>query len=91
MNNSILKHTQEVVIQSTPGVCGGNARVRNTRIPIWTLVACRQEGMTEEELLYNYPSLTPSDLEATWAYHQAHQAEIDQAITDQDEEEMICQ
>jgi hypothetical protein len=22
-------------IQSTPGVCGGNARIRNTRIPVW--------------------------------------------------------
>jgi uncharacterized protein (DUF433 family) len=86
MNNSVLKHTQEVVIQRTPGVCGGNARVRNTRIPVWTLVAFRQEGMTEEELLYNYPSLTPKDLEATWVYYQAHQAEIDQAMADQDED-----
>ncbi len=24
-------------IQSTPGVCGGHARIRNTRIPVWTL------------------------------------------------------
>jgi Protein of unknown function (DUF433) len=53
VNNSVLKHTQEVVVQRTPGVCGGNARLRNTRIPVWTLVAFRQEGMTEEELLYN--------------------------------------
>jgi type III restriction enzyme len=86
LNNSTLKHTQEVVIQRTPGVCGGNARVRNTRIPVWTLVAFRQEGMTDEELLYNYPSLTPSDLEATWAYYQAHPSEIDQAMADQDED-----
>jgi hypothetical protein len=27
-------------IQMTPGVCGGQARIRNTRIPLWTLIAC---------------------------------------------------
>jgi hypothetical protein len=31
-------------IQSTPGVCGGNARIRNTRIPVWTLVSLHQQG-----------------------------------------------
>ena len=25
------------VIQKTPGVCGGYAGVRHTRIPVWTL------------------------------------------------------
>jgi hypothetical protein len=31
-------------IQSTPGVCGGYARIRNTRIPVWTLVSLHQQG-----------------------------------------------
>ncbi|NES22447.1 MAG: DUF433 domain-containing protein [Symploca sp. SIO3E6] len=26
-------------IQKTPGVCGGNARIRNTRIAVWTLIS----------------------------------------------------
>ena len=29
------------VIQKTPGVCGGYACVRQTRIPVWTLVSFR--------------------------------------------------
>ena len=29
-------------IQKIPGVCGGHACVRNTRIPVWTLVSLRQ-------------------------------------------------
>jgi len=85
MNDSILKHTQGF-IQRTSGVCGGNARLRNTRIPVWTLVAFHQEGMTDEELLYNYPSLTPDDLATAWGYYEEHQSEIDQAIADQDED-----
>lgn len=36
-------------IQVTPGVCGGQPCIRNTRIPVWTLVAFRQQGTDDEE------------------------------------------
>ncbi len=26
-------------IQKTMGVCGGQARIRNTRIPVWTVIS----------------------------------------------------
>lgn len=32
------------IIRKTSGVCGGYACVRNTRIPVWTLVSLRQQG-----------------------------------------------
>lgn len=67
-------------IQSTPGVCGGYARIRNTRIPIWTLVSFRHQGADEAELLRNYPTLTSLDLNAAWIYYDAHSAEIDTII-----------
>lgn len=56
-------------IQKIPGVCGGHACVRNTRIPVWTLVSLRQQGATEQELLNNYPALTLEDLTAVWGYY----------------------
>jgi type III restriction enzyme len=31
--------TQKKFIQKTPGICGGNARIRDTRIAVWTLVS----------------------------------------------------
>ncbi|WP_228016410.1 DUF433 domain-containing protein [Leptolyngbya ectocarpi] len=71
-------------IQKTPGVCGGHARIRNTRIPIWTLVSFHQQGADTEELLRNYPSLIPADLDAAWAYYQDNQYEIDQIISTDD-------
>lgn len=67
-------------IQKTPGVCGGQARIRNTRIPVWTLVSFRQQGADHTELLRNYPSLTQADLEAAWAYYSQHSQEIDQML-----------
>jgi len=35
-------------VQHTTGVCGGNACIRNTRIPVWTLVSLRSQGATDK-------------------------------------------
>lgn len=64
-------------IQVTAGVCGGQPRIRNTRIPVWTLVVFRKQGADDQELLRNYPTLTPSDLLAAWAYYEQHREEGD--------------
>ena len=64
---SFLQHNQNKLIQKTAGVCGGNARIRDTRIPVWTLVSFRQQGASEEELLRNYPRLNQQDLAAAWS------------------------
>ncbi|BAZ50587.1 hypothetical protein NIES4103_32040 [Nostoc sp. NIES-4103] len=73
---------QRYFIQKTPGVCGGNARIRDTRIAVWTLVSFRQQGASEEELLRNYPVLTPEDLKTAWSYYEEHPQEIDRIIAD---------
>ena len=67
-------------IQKTEGVCGGYARIRNTRIPVWTIVSLLNQGADEAELLRNFPSLTLFDLAATRAYYANHRAEIDSLI-----------
>jgi uncharacterized protein (DUF433 family) len=74
------------VVQKTPGVCGGHACIRNTRIPVWVLVSLRQQGANDRELLENYPNLTPEDLIAVWEYYQQHTSEIDLVIVTQNED-----
>lgn len=69
-------------IEHSTGVCGGQARIRDTRIPVWTLVAFQQKGLTDEGILHNYPGLVQADLDEAWRYYQAHADEIDQAIAD---------
>lgn len=71
-------------IKKTPGVCGGHACIRNTRIPVWTLVSLRQQGATEQELLHNYPGLTLGDLTVVWGYYYNHKSEIDLTIAEMD-------
>lgn len=44
------------------------------------LVNWRRLGRSEGEILAGYPSLSPADLQAAWAYADSHAAEIDSAI-----------
>jgi uncharacterized protein (DUF433 family) len=67
-------------IEKTPSVCGGDARIANTRIPVWVIVQARNLGNTEAEILANYPSLNATNLANAWAYANANAMEIDQAI-----------
>ena len=73
-------------VQKTAGVCGGHARLRNTRIPVWTLISLQPQGADEPELLQNFPGLTLFDLIAARAYYQAHTTEIDRAIVPPEQE-----
>ncbi|HVS34517.1 MAG TPA: DUF433 domain-containing protein [Gemmataceae bacterium] len=68
------------LISSTPGVCGGEACIRGTRIMVWLLVYMRRRGRTDADILDGYPGLTQADLDAAWDYYGQHATEIEQAI-----------
>jgi S1-C subfamily serine protease/uncharacterized protein (DUF433 family) len=68
------------IIEKTPGVCGGQARVRNSRIPVWHLVAKHKLGESDAGILDSYPALTQADLDAAWDYYRDNPIEIEQSI-----------
>jgi uncharacterized protein (DUF433 family) len=74
-------------ITKTAGVCGGNARIRNTRIAVWTIISFQKQGVNDEELLNNYPSLTKEDLKEAWLYYNNNKTEIDNIIAEGELEE----
>ena len=69
-------------IDTLPGVCGAEATIIRTRIPVWVLEQARRLGATEAALLQAYPALHAEDLAHAWAYVRAHRDEIDQQIHD---------
>lgn len=69
-------------IDSRPEVCGGEACIVRTRIPVWLLEHARRLGITEQALLESYPSLRAEDLVNAWAYARSHAAEIEGQIRD---------
>ena len=67
-------------VQKTPGVCGGDACIRNTRITVWGLVLSRRLGASDASILENIVGLKPDDLEAAADYYRDNSTEIDEAI-----------
>jgi uncharacterized protein (DUF433 family) len=67
-------------INKTPKVVDGAARIRNTRIPVWSLVQSRQMGASDLEILEAYPALTQADLINAWFYAETFPDEIGRAI-----------
>ena len=75
-------------ITKTAGVCGGDACIRNHRIPVWVLIGYRRLGMTDAQILQAYPSLERADLEAAWQYAAANPEEIERAIQENEDGEV---
>jgi uncharacterized protein (DUF433 family) len=68
------------MINKTPGVRGGDACVRDTRITVWGMVEWFKLGATDEELMIRCPGVTQEDIDEAWNYWKDHEAEIEAAI-----------
>lgn len=67
-------------IESRAEVCGGEACVIRTRIPVWLLEHARRLGASEARLLRDYPTLSAQDLVNAWAYARANREEVEHEI-----------
>jgi uncharacterized protein (DUF433 family) len=73
-------------IEKTPGVCGGDARIANTRIPVWSLLNYRRNGASDARILQDFPHLKAEDLVNAWTYADTHSEEIEAAIRRNEED-----
>lgn len=55
-------------ITTDPAVCRGQACITGTRIPVAVVLDNLAAGLTNEEILVEYPSLRPEDVKAAIAY-----------------------
>lgn len=55
-------------IHSDPEILGGKPVVHGTRLTVEFLLALLAQGWTPEQLLDNYPQLTPESLRAVFAF-----------------------
>ncbi len=64
-------------IVSTPGVCGGRARIAGHRIRVLDVVVFSEHrGMTPDEIVSHFPSITLGDVHAALSYYFDHMDEI---------------
>ena len=55
-------------ISVNPAVAHGKACVAGTRVPVAVVLANLAAGLTTEEIVHSYPSLTPEAIQAALAY-----------------------
>jgi uncharacterized protein (DUF433 family) len=55
-------------ITITPNACGGKPCIRGTRIEIAIVLDALSEGLSPEQIVDHYPSLTVEDIRAAVAY-----------------------
>lgn len=55
-------------ISIDPNVCHGKACIKGTRVLVSVILDNLAEGMNEEEILKEYPSLTQEDIRAALEY-----------------------
>ena len=70
-------------IVTTPGVCGGKARIENTRITVHDVVGLMQNGETVDSVTRQLPGLTRAQAYECLAYYEDHLAEIDYLVARQ--------
>jgi uncharacterized protein (DUF433 family) len=58
--------TERIIVD--PNICHGTACVKGTRIPASVILDNLAAGISEKEILRQYPTLTPEDVQAALAY-----------------------
>src|SRR5438477_6976096 len=70
-----------VRIVSTPGTCGGRPRIDGHRISVEDVAIWHERmGMSPDEIVSAYPSITLADVHAALAYYYEHRERIDADI-----------
>lgn len=63
-----LKELAESRIVMDADICGGKARIRGSRVAVADIMLALAEGMSHQEVLRNFRSLQPKDVQAALAY-----------------------
>lgn len=68
-------------IEITPDVCGGKPRIAGHRIKVQDIVIWHERlGLSPDEIVSQYPTITLADVYAALAYYHDHLEEIRQQI-----------
>jgi len=60
------KLMNRIVIDSE--ILVGKPVIKGTRIPVYLIIEFLNNGLTEDEVLYEYPTLKPEDIKAALLY-----------------------
>jgi len=55
-------------ISINPNVCHGKPVIKNTRVLVSNILADLAAGLSYDEIIINYPNLTPDDIQAALVF-----------------------
>ena len=65
---AVTKHADLTRITVVPGQRSGQPCIRGLRVTVWDVLDMLASGMTEDEILTDYPYLEKADFPAVYAY-----------------------
>jgi len=73
------------MIEITPGICGGRARIAGTRVPVHRIARYYRMGYSPEEMLSMLNSLSLAQIHGGLAHALANPEAIEQALREEDQ------
>jgi uncharacterized protein (DUF433 family) len=71
-------------VEIVEGPSGPKARIAGHRIRVQDVVIWHEKlGMSPDEIVHDYPTISLADVHAALAYYWDHRAEIERAIADE--------
>ena len=67
-------------VECKPGVHGGRAVVKGTRFPVSSIVQNHRRGLSVDEMLREFPHLSPSEVYDALSFYYDHREQVDQQI-----------
>jgi uncharacterized protein (DUF433 family) len=69
-------------VERAAGVQGGRPVIRGTRFPVSSIVQNHRRGLSVEEILREFPHLTPAQVYDALSYYYDHREQIDWEIAE---------
>ena len=86
MGLTMKKSKMHPYISKQKGVCGGRSVIESTRIPIWSIIKWYKVGMSVEDIIREFPQLTPSQVHDAFSYYYDNQEEVEKDIVENENE-----
>ena len=86
MEITMKKSKKHPYISKQKGVCGGRNVIEGTRIPVWSIIKWYKVGMSVEDVIREFPQLTPSQIHDAFSYYYDNQEEVEKDIAENENE-----
>ncbi len=77
-----VEYSEHPHIVKTQGVAGGEPIILGTRIMVRSIIEQYQLGSSIEELLWDYPRLSPAQIYDALAYYHDHRDDMDKLFNE---------